>query len=100
MAVELRPSKRPPSDYYFQDDFLKKWDLAIGFVIAAIFWYATFYPHWYAGPIAIVIVSLILIRIDIRRRYIAYGALLLLMMPLILWSGGGVFRFNMVGRVS
>lgn len=91
MAVELRPSKRPPSDYYFQNDFLKKRDLLLGFLIAAAFWYFCFFPIWYAAPIVIFVVSAILIRCNIRRRYVAYGAMSLLFMPLILWGGGGFF---------
>ena len=89
MAVELRPSTRPPSDYYFQNDFLKKRDLFFGFTIASVFWYFCFYPVWFAAPIIIFVAAAILIRRDIRRRYLAYGSLLPLFMPLILIGGAG-----------
>jgi hypothetical protein len=98
MAVELRPSKRPPSDYYFQNDFLKKRDLFFGCLTAAVFWYFCFYPVWFAAPITIFIVSAILIRRDIKRRYLAYGAILLLFFPLILIGGGGFLHAGFIWK--
>ena len=99
MAVELRPSHRPPSDYYFQNDFLKKRDLFFGFMIAAAFWYFCFYPVWFTAPIVIFVVSAILIRCDIKRRYLAYGALSLLFMPLILFGGSGILHAGMAWKL-
>jgi len=98
MAVELRPSKRPPSDYYFQKDKLKKRDLAIGFFLATAFWYFCFHPLWWAGPLAIFIVSTIVIRCDIKRRYIAYGALSLIFFPLILWGSGLILHQGIIWK--
>jgi len=99
MAVELRPSTRPPSDYYFQNDFLKKRDLFFGFVAAAIFWYLCFYPVWWAAPLIIFVASAILIRCDIRRRYLAYGALSLLFLPLMVTGGSKFVNFGVRGII-
>jgi hypothetical protein len=95
MAVELRPSGRPPSDYYFQKDNLKIRDLVFGFAAAALFWYLCFNPCWYAAPVMIFTIVAILVKIDIKRRYIAYGALCLLFLPLIIFGGGHILRNGM-----
>ena len=73
------------SEAYYSDKKKKWFDLSIGFLAAAFFWYLTFHPLWYVGPIAICLVSLIALKKKVTRKYVPIGALGLLTLPFFIW---------------
>ncbi len=80
------PAKRFDPDFYKKDPLIKKLDFALGFCSAALFWVLSFYFAWYIAPLTVICAAVAGIFSKIKRRYIIYGALSLVFLPLVLWS--------------
>lgn len=80
---------------YYVSKKRKYLDFCLGFVSAALFWFLIFNPHyWYAGPILISLISGFALKMRVKRKYIAYGAIGLLFMPFAIWWSGLLFSMG------
>jgi len=80
-------AKRFDPDVYKDRKNLRNRDFAAGFSGAGLFWVLLFHPFWFLAPIMITGASLAgIFSQKIKRRYVLYGALSLVFLPLVIYA--------------
>jgi hypothetical protein len=79
-------ARRFEPDIYKKTKWLKQLDFMLGFLSALLAWVLFFKPVWWAVPLVAGLVCAAGIFLQIKRRYIFYGALSVVFFPFTLWA--------------